>query len=169
MICMDLPPTGVTLPVDRLPAVAGTYALLLCCRQARLLQIGRRGSMRLAPGCYIYVGSAFGPGGLRARLAHHLRLTDRPHWHLDYLRMATYPQAIWFSTAQHRQEHLWAQLLANSRGARIPLPGFGSTDCRCVTHLFFFSGTPSFDGFRRRLRRTSPETPPAYRLPLDSA
>lgn len=153
-------------PAAEPPAVAGTYVLLLTCREDRLLQIGRRGSLQVAPGCYVYVGSAFGPGGLRGRIAHHLRLTDRPHWHLDHLRLATVPRAVWYSTAAHRQEHLWARLLADSRGARIPLPGFGASDCRCAAHLFFFRDSPSFDGFCRRLRRAAPGLPRVRRLSL---
>lgn len=147
-----------------LPAAAGTYILLLGCRQNGLVQIGRRGALQVKPGCYVYVGSAFGPGGLRARIAHHLRLTDRPHWHLDYLRRVTLPQAVWYSIAEQRLEHLWARLLAGSRGAGAPLPGFGASDCRCPAHLFFFRAAPSFDGFRRRLRRAAPKFTPLHCL-----
>ncbi len=50
------------------------------------VRIGRRGELRLQPGFYIYLGSALGPGGVRARLALHFRPCTRPHWHLDYLR-----------------------------------------------------------------------------------
>lgn len=141
--------------VDELPASSGSYALLLSCRQQRPLPIGRLGTLQLQPGIYVYVGSAFGPGGLRARLGHHLRIAERFHWHLDYLRRATEPLAIWYSTAPSRQEHLWAELLMRSRGSRQPLAGFGSSDCSCPTHLFFFAGTPSFAGFRRRLHQIS--------------
>jgi Uri superfamily endonuclease len=30
------------------------------------------------------------------------------------------------------------------RGASVPIAGFGSSDCRCKTHLFFFTRRPSF-------------------------
>jgi len=144
---------------DELLAISGSYALLLTCRQQRPLAIGRLGTLHLQPGTYVYVGSAFGPGGLRARLAHHLRIAEHFHWHLDYLRQATEPQAVWYSTAAHRQEHLWAKLLTRSRGAQQPLPGFGASDCACLTHLFFFSKEPSFAGFRRRLNQFSGVSP----------
>ena len=37
----------------------------------------------LAPGCYVYAGSARGPGGIRARVRRHLRPDKTPHWHID--------------------------------------------------------------------------------------
>lgn len=138
-----------------LPQETGSYALLLRCEENRPVQIGHLGTLQLQPGTYVYVGSAFGPGGLRSRLAHHLRLTARPHWHLDYLRRYVKPQAIWYNSIAHRQAHLWAQLLQRSRGARQPLRGFGASDCNCPTHLFFFTGGPSFSGFHRRLYQVS--------------
>ncbi len=49
------------------------------------LEIGRLGSFNIIPGFYAYVGSAFGPGGLRARIRHHLESVAQPHWHIDYL------------------------------------------------------------------------------------
>jgi Uri superfamily endonuclease len=159
---MPVPPQETT----GLPAVSGTYALLLLCRKPCPLKIGRYGILHLQPGYYIYVGSAFGPGGLRARISHHLRIAERPHWHLDYLRPLTEPAEIWFCEESIRQEHLWAQLLNRSRGSRIPMPGFGSSDCRCPTHLFFFRETPSFEGFKRRWRKTGSGRLALHRLVL---
>ena len=53
----------------------GTYALILSCSTDFGIQIGRLGTMRLQPGYYVYLGSALGPGGLRARIAHHQKLS----------------------------------------------------------------------------------------------
>jgi Uri superfamily endonuclease len=56
----------------------GTYALILSCSTNIRVQIGRLGTMLLQPGYYVYLGSALGSGGLRARIAHHQKpsLTD---------------------------------------------------------------------------------------------
>ena len=56
----------------------GTYALVLSCSADFDIQIGRLGTMRLQPGYYVYLGSALGPGGLRARIAHHQKPSLRP-------------------------------------------------------------------------------------------
>jgi Uri superfamily endonuclease len=36
-------------------------------------------------------------GGVRGRLAHHMRIAGCPHWHIDYLRRHTTLEEIWFS------------------------------------------------------------------------
>ena len=94
--------------------------------------------MQLQRGFYVYVGSAHGPGGVRARLAHHMRPAQHPHWHIDYLRMRMTLEEIWFCYDGKSREHAWARCFAGMRGASVPLAGFGSSDCDCETHLFFF-------------------------------
>ncbi len=135
---------------ERLP---GTYVLILHNGSERSLEVGSLGRLDFASGVYAYVGSAFGPGGVAARCAHHRRVSPRPHWHIDYLRAVTTLEQIWFSHDQQAREHQWSGLLENSRGAQQPYAGFGATDCSCMSHLFHFRFQPSFDGFRRRAYR----------------
>lgn len=133
-----------------IPAAFGTYALVLACASARRLRIGRLGLLYLHPGCYVYVGSAFGTGGLRARISHHLRVALRPHWHIDYLRRRARPEAVWYISGA-RREHEWAELIGTMRGAAVPMLGFGSSDCDCPAHLFWFEDRPSAAAIRRAL------------------
>lgn len=130
---------------------AGTYALLLRARQNLALQIGRCGQLAIQPGCYVYIGSAFGPGGVRARVQHHCHVAAKPHWHVDYLRQVTEVEAVWYSHDLQRQEHSWAATVGSLRGAALPLPGFGASDCSCPAHLFFFATAPRLAVFQRRL------------------
>ena len=67
----------------------GTYALVLSCASTARIQVGRLGMMQLQRGYYVYLGSALGPGGLRARIAHHQKPSPHPHWHIDFLRPHT--------------------------------------------------------------------------------
>ena len=120
-----------------------------------VLDVGRLGRVALAPGYYVYVGSAFGPGGLRARLRRHWAGSGRRHWHVDYLRAVTRPVAAWYQAQQASREHDWAAALARGRGLQ-PVPGFGCTDCRCESHLYHAVKLPSYDAFRRRLGRRKP-------------
>ena len=64
----------------------GTYVLILQSLRTGKAQIGRWREIALYPGFYLYVGSAFGPGGVRARVSRHYRKTKQHHWHIDYLR-----------------------------------------------------------------------------------
>jgi len=45
----------------------------------------------------MFVGSAFGPGGLRSRIKHHTQPVRSAHWHIDYLRQAANVIDIWHS------------------------------------------------------------------------
>jgi hypothetical protein len=70
-------------------SLPGTYALLLSASHQGVVQIGRLGPLAVQRGFYVYIGSAFGPGSVRARVAHHCRPAPRPHWHIDHLRTVT--------------------------------------------------------------------------------
>ena len=58
-----------------LPEDKGTYVLIASLAQMKRLEIGSLGRQDIVPGFYLYVGSAFGAGGLRARIGHHLEST----------------------------------------------------------------------------------------------
>jgi len=120
----------------------GTYALVFLCQQPARVVVGRLGWVTLEPGWLIYIGSAFGSGGLAARLRHHLHSAAAPRWHLDYLRPHLAAREVWYSTAAIRQECDWAQACLRLPGARIPLARFGASDCACPSHLFHFDEKP---------------------------
>ncbi|MBW2279472.1 MAG: GIY-YIG nuclease family protein [Deltaproteobacteria bacterium] len=139
-------------PAAPVPAEPGTYALLLELPRAAHVQIGRLGRYRFERGCYLYVGSALGPGGLRARLRHHARHAESPRWHVDYLRHEARLSQVWYTQDTRRHEHAWARAAGGLRGASSPVHGFGASDCDCASHLFAFVTRPSAAAFRRRLR-----------------
>jgi len=113
----------------------GTYALILQSDSTTRVQIGRWGQLDLLPGYYIYIGSAFGPGGVRARVMRHL-LTDKPkHWHIDYLQEFVIPVAAWISYETEKLEHQWARVFYNIPEL-TPIQSFGCSDCKCYSHLF---------------------------------
>jgi len=131
----------------------GTYALVLASTDRKAVKIGKLGQLLLRPGFYVYLGSAFGPGGLRARIAHHCNGSSRPHWHIDYLRGRLQLEEIWYTHDSERREHLWSDILGGMRGASAPIPGFGASDCRCLSHLHYFSSRPSINYFRNRVNK----------------
>jgi Uri superfamily endonuclease len=124
------------------PSCPGTYALILSSATDIVIPVGRLGDLQLKPGFYVYVGSALGPGGVSARLAYHMRPVRRPHWHLDYLKAHTNILEVWFTYGRRPREHVWARYFAGIRGATVPMVGFGSSDCDCESHLFFFRRRP---------------------------
>ncbi len=146
----------------------GSYLLLFHCPQSVVVTAGKLGVLTLLPGYYLYCGSAFGPGGVKARTGHHRRISQRPHWHIDYLRPYLQLLEIWYSFDPQPREHDWSKLLTVLRGASLPFPGFGSSDCGCPSHLLRLGYKPSFSAFRRRMRGKQSAHAPFYRERITS-
>ncbi|GBD08660.1 hypothetical protein HRbin22_00901 [Candidatus Thermoflexus japonica] len=113
----------------------GVYVLWL--EVSGEVRIGRLGRWRLDGG-YAYVGSARGPGGFR-RLQRHREVAEGRNptrrWHIDFLlAVGAWRGAFILETDDPRMECRLARALAE----RLPpaIPRFGSSDCRCPTHLF---------------------------------
>lgn len=119
----------------------GTYALVLQSLGSTIIQIGQWGHLNIKPGYYIYIGSAFGPGGVQARVSRHFRKVKSKHWHIDYLREHVNPIFAWYSYEPSNLEHKWAQVLLKMKDTS-PVKGFGCSDCKCYTHLFALDTKP---------------------------
>lgn len=116
----------------------GTYVLILELPQSRRIKIGKLGIFHFDKGCYCYVGSAFGPGGLRPRTDRHRKRSKKLRWHIDYLRRYCRLVEIWYASGSMKQECPWVSKLNPAQEPRaVPVPGFGSSDCKCASHLFY--------------------------------
>lgn len=135
-----------------LPRAKGSYVLVLWLAESRTIKVGKLGQFDFRTGYYLYVGSAFGAGGLAGRLKHHLN-PRKLHWHIDYLRAIAELQEIWFTAEEQRRECQWAAELAKLPQCSRPYPGFGSTDCRCVSHLFYCSAEQAVSEILNSLSR----------------
>jgi Uri superfamily endonuclease len=121
----------------RLP---GTYLLLLHLPEPRRIAVGRLGQVDVPAGWYVYVGSAL--GGLGPRLRRHASLTKRYHWHIDALRTVSTLVAVASRQSPERLECSIATQVAALPGASRPVRRFGSSDCRCPSHLVHASARP---------------------------
>ena len=119
--------------VAELPPAAGAYVLLIRLERQLLLDMPAFRGISLVPGLYAYCGSAYGPGGIRARVSRHLRAGKPMRWHVDRLTAASQIERVCVRI-DGRECDLAGELLAG--GGSAVLPGFGSTDCRiCPAHL----------------------------------
>jgi Uri superfamily endonuclease len=154
-----------------LPEAKGTYVLIVFVPQMKRLEIGRLGTHDIIPGFYAYVGSAFGAGGLRARIQHHLESAAQPHWHIDYLLAVAEPVEVWCALAGRKLEQDLAELMERSSSFRMPIPRFGSSDYRRsrTSHLFYSKRRPSFQRFQQEVNRAigEPVEIQQYRLAPD--
>jgi Uri superfamily endonuclease len=104
-------------------------------------------------GPYLYVGSARGAGGLRARVGRHLLGGGARHWHIDYLRADAEVLGAFYTVTDRMLECEWSQTLAQLPRAFIPVPHFGSSDCKsgCTAHLIAFPRFPGRSDLQRVL------------------
>ncbi len=146
MITLDL---SKKTDVSRISSLKkGTYILILYLKGRKRIQIGRLGTFDFPRGYYAYVGSAFGPGGSEARLKHHLKIARKRHWHIDYLRREAMPKEVWIYENGNRIEHELAGVLQHPEDTVQLVSGFGSSDCMCKKHLFYFKNRPQLQQFQ---------------------
>jgi|YNPBryantNP2012_1023418.scaffolds.fasta_scaffold10398_1 Uri superfamily endonuclease len=126
-----------TLSEREWPKEPGSYVLLLQVVSPLTFEAGRLGMITLPAGRYAYVGTARATGGLRVRLARHVRSQKRLYWHIDYLVQRAPIWGVYWQVTPIPLECRWAQALLRLPGASAPVRGFGSSDCRrgCPAHL----------------------------------
>lgn len=136
--------------MDEIPALPGSYALHLHLHRPMHLRVGKLGIFGFPAGDYLYLGSAHGPGGLRARLGRHLNGGQRHHWHIDALRTHCLVRGYYFVPGMAPLECEWSTRLSRLPGAAHPAVGFGASDCsnNCQSHLIHLGGMicPGTDG-----------------------
>ncbi|MDP7548751.1 MAG: GIY-YIG nuclease family protein [Alphaproteobacteria bacterium] len=118
----------------QLPKRPGAYALLLHLPQPLRLPLARLGRPTLASGHYVYCGSAYGPGGLAARVGRHLRRGKSIRWHVDHLTERA--EVLDVLCVPDGSECELVRRLGRMADVGTPLAGFGSSDCQqCASHL----------------------------------
>ena len=120
---------------------SGLYQLLIRLNEARRITVGKLGTFDFPAGWYIYTGSA--KRGLSARIGRHLRREKCLHWHIDYLLQHARIVGIKKYLTTARKECSLNITILNSKKAKTPVKKFGSSDCRCETHLVYFTKKPN--------------------------
>jgi sugar fermentation stimulation protein A len=124
--------------IEREARDSGSYLMLLHLPRAVQARVGSLGEMPFAAGYYLYVGTA--RRSLTKRVERHLRKKTALHWHIDYLKgYADKCTAIPIRSSTPL-EHELAE--AVGRISDKCVTSFGSSDCDCPGHLFFFAENP---------------------------
>jgi sugar fermentation stimulation protein A len=116
----------------------GSYLLILKLEKIRDIEIGKLGKVHFRKGFYIYVGSAM--VNLMKRMERHRHLRKQHHWHIDELRAVAEFQSVLAIRSSIRLECEISKTMSGI--ADWSVPGFGSTDCFCETHLFGMRRNP---------------------------
>jgi len=118
---------------DAAPSAPGAYILQIDIAESVSVTIAGQSATELTAGRYLYCGSAKGAGGLRARLARHMRRGKSVHWHIDQLTERGRVIGSWIVPNGRECE-----LVAMLGSLPMPILGFGSSDCRrCRSHLLY--------------------------------
>ncbi|WP_010257439.1 DNA/RNA nuclease SfsA [Treponema primitia] len=118
---------------------SGNYMILLELPASQDIEVGALGTIRFKAGWYVYAGSA--RKNLSQRINRHLRRQRKQkHWHLDYLTAwAGKMKALPILSYRNLECDLARDL--EKLGGK-PIADFGSSDCGCGSHLFYFKAPP---------------------------
>jgi len=112
-----------------------TYILVINISEDLKIRVGQLGEVFFKEGDYIYIGSA--KACLEARLQRYLRKEKRIFWHIDYLLRSEKTKILRIWTIDKKVECQTAEVFYQEPTTKIIKKGFGSSDCKCLTHLFF--------------------------------
>ncbi len=112
----------------------GSYILVIKLKEKKSIQIGKLGKIIFEKGFYVYVGSAL--NGLEQRINRHLRTNKKKHWHIDYFLDFTNIIDIIYKESLTKEE---CNIAIELDKYLASIPGFGCSDCKCKSHLFFGS------------------------------
>jgi len=90
---------------------------------------------RIVQGDCIYIGSA--KGCLETRLKRDLRKEKRIFWHIDYLLENQKAKILQIWIIDKKMECQTTEVFYQDPTTEIIKKGFGSSECKCVTHLFY--------------------------------
>jgi Uri superfamily endonuclease len=117
--------------------VRGIYCLLIHLPSDQCIVVGALGRKKFMRGCYVYVGSAM--GGIEQRVRRHISTRKKLKWHVDYLLARSEILAsIAIHSDSRKTECETVEALSVCEDVTFPVARFGSSGCRCRSHLLYF-------------------------------
>ena len=116
----------------------GIYVLIVSVNKDITVNVGSLGNMFFEKGLYAYVGSA--QNSLEKRVERHLKKNKQKFWHIDYLLANEHTNVvrIFYKKGADKTEECKTAKKLSEMGA--PILGFGSSDCKCKSHLIKIKG-----------------------------
>jgi sugar fermentation stimulation protein A len=119
----------------------GAYILVMKLKSNKNIRVGSLGKLEFKKGFYCYVGSAIGNTTIENRCKRHLMKNKKMKWHIDYLRKEAEIVNIFAFPSRKKIECGVARKILKKADSFIPK--FGSSDCNCKSHLFYFKDKKS--------------------------
>lgn len=121
----------------------GTYIIAIYVLENSVIRIGALGEIEFLKGYYLYIGSAMGNKGsttLENRVKRHVSDSKgkKIFWHIDYLltNQNCVITRLYLIPSLKRLECIIANEALQTSDQRIK--NFGSSDCDCLSHLYYF-------------------------------
>jgi len=123
----------------------GTYVLILKLEKESIIKVGALGMKTFKTGFYAYIGSAFGHGGLKARISRYSKVR-RQRWHIDYILDFMETIEVWTIPNTRIEE----ELAGDAVKVFDYIKGFGCTDkSGDISHLLYLSNKDLLPEFKR--------------------
>ena len=116
---------------------SGIYLLEIYLENKSEISVGKMGKYIFPTGYYYYIGSA--QLRLHSRLKRHIRKDKKLRWHIDFLIDKARLVDFFTWNAGRDKECMLSSFLEEYLQGDIIVPGFGSSDCSCISHLYYFS------------------------------
>jgi Uri superfamily endonuclease len=134
------PVPGYTkLVLERDQKVSADYLLIIYMEEDISVDVGSLGTIQFQKGSYLYTGSA--KAGLWGRVKRHLGSPEKIRWHIDRLTSLSNRKSVWWKHHRDNGECRAASIL---QAKYKNIDGFGSSDCKCPSHLFYAGKEPAF-------------------------
>ena len=110
-----------------------TYVLFIHLGKNQKITVGSMGTLFFKKGVYAYVGS--GKKGLMKRIMRHIKREKKKRWHIDYLLEKG--EVFLVKLTSLSECEMARRFMENFPSVK----GFGSSDCKCTSHLFYLGKT----------------------------
>jgi Uri superfamily endonuclease len=110
----------------------GSYLLLIKINKDIYISIGKLGNKLFKKGYYVYIGSAL--NNIEKRIIRHQNEKKKIFWHIDYLLAHAKSIKAFYKENNYREE---CNIVNQIEKSLIPIIGFGCSDCKCKSHLFY--------------------------------
>ncbi len=130
----------------------GVYILIIRISKATDIEVGAKGRTRFRKGLYAYVGSA--QNNLEKRIIRHLQKHKKKFWHIDYLLndINSKIAKVFLKKANKKEECAIAEEMGEEFES---VRGFGCSDCKCLSHLFYIKNLKHLQNAARIFFRRS--------------
>lgn len=127
----------------------GVYLLVLNLSEWQKISAGILPDTEFQPGIYLYIGRA--KRNLQARIQRHLKNEKKLFWHIDYFLQKAEIREIWVKSGAFGECQILRQIKNLREDASFPAQKFGSSDCRCCSHLIYLPEGANLDPLRKKL------------------